>query len=225
MKQEHEKLVIWGESLSENDLARIAEMKSLREIVLGEMKIGDGIFECLRQLEHLECLNLAYTDVSRGFGELTRLPLREVLLEGCSRIGDDAMRELAECSKLRHVEAHMTTVTDIGVVSILRLPLEVLWLGPRITDRSLEAMAGVPTLRHLDLCARGITDIGVRNLARLPNLQILWLSQTAITDASVDTLAGMGSLRELAVGGTRMTPEGKARLAAALPQCRFAPEP
>jgi hypothetical protein len=219
------KLVIWGGSVTTQDMARLSGLKSLTKLVLGEMKIDDGIFAYLRPLENLECLILAYTDVCRGFDALAGPPLREVLLEGSPRVGDEAMAELATWPKLRHVEAHITAVTDAGVASIAKLPLEVLWLGPRITDRALETIAGVPTLRHLDLCAHGVTDAGVRRLAGLPNLQILWLSNTSITDASVEVLAGMGTLRELALGGTKMTAGGKARLAVALPNCSFAPEP
>ena len=213
-------LVIWGGSLSQRQLGLIGELPQLRGLVLGEMPVDDSVFAHLARLTNLEYLNLAYTKVSRGFGMLRELPLSDVRVEGCLKFDDDAMQDLAAFPALRHLEAHITSVSDKGVQAIAALPLEVLWLGPKVTDACAASIATMTTLRHLDICAPGITDAALPELTRLTNLQALWLSGTCISDAGVETLGRMQWLRELSVSYTGISLEGRQRLAAALPDCR-----
>jgi len=221
---ELESLVIWGGGLTNSDLAPLARLRSLRKLVLGELRIDDGVLEYFRGCEQLEALNLAYTDIRGDFSALNGLPLRDVRLEGCRRVGDMAARSLAGFPSLRQLEIHMTGLTDTGIEALAGLPLEILWLGPRVTDAALRTLAQIPTLRHLDICAHNVSDEGAVELARLPNLEILWLTRCGISDSSVEALATMQRVRELNVNDTGVTLSGLNRLKAALPLCRF-PEP
>ena len=115
----------------------------------------------------------------------------------------------------------MTGLTDVGVETLSRLPLEILWLGPRVTDAAMATLAKMPTLRHLDICAHMVTDEGALALATLPNLEILWLCRCSITDACLDALASIPHLRELNVNATAVTEAGLRRLRETLPNCRF----
>jgi hypothetical protein len=209
-------LVIWG---GKPDLAALADLKQLTCLVLGEMGIGDEIFDILRELPRLDTLNLAYTAVRGDFSRLAGLPLRELRLEGCRFVNDASARTLAAFPTLRHLELHMTGITDEGVAALAGLPLEVLWLGPRISDAGVESISRIRTLRHLDLCAHMVTDEGIPLLANLTQLEVLWLPRCSITDASVPSLSSMTWLRELNIGDTGITPQGQDKLRAALPAC------
>lgn len=221
MSSGSDELIIWGRELTPSDLENLSRQTHLKSLVLGEMKIDDSVFEIFKPLRLLEKLVIAYTSIRGDFTALAGHPLKEVRLEGCRLVGDACARSLADFPTLRHLELHMTGLTDLGVEALSQLPLEVLWLGPRITDRSLEVLGRMPTLRHLDLCAHMVTDEGVRALAGLGNLTVLWLTRCSITDESVAVLSGLSQLKELNVNDTGITAAGFAKLRAALPQCRF----
>ena len=215
-----EKLVIWGGPVTNDQLKPLSRLAHLKGLVLGQMSIDDGVFQHIRALHDLAYLNLAYTNVEGDFTELANLPLQDLRLEGCRRVGDRCARSLAVFSRLRQLEIHMTGLTDDGVHHLAHLPLEVLWLGGRITDRGMKVVATMTTLRHLDVCCPGVTDEGVRALSSLKELEVLWLSNCQITDESIAPLSRLKSLRELALGKTGVTQLGKQRLRELLPQCR-----
>lgn len=216
-----EKLVIWGSPLTVKQLAPLSGLTRLRELALGEMSIDDGVFLHLKTLRELASLNLSYTNVEGDFSSLWGLPLRDVRLEGCRFVGDRCAQTLANFPSLRQLEIHMTGLTDEGVQHLTGAPLEILWLGGRITDGGMNAVATMTSLRHLDVCAPGVTDQGLREIARLSKLEALWLTHCGITDESVDLLGRFASLRELAVGKTRITTAGRERLRQLLRQCRI----
>ncbi|HYW43774.1 MAG TPA: hypothetical protein VE959_13010 [Bryobacteraceae bacterium] len=219
-----ETLIIWGGEIGNGRLAPLSRLTRLKGLVLGEMAIDDGVFQHFKTLRELSYLNLAYTNIEGDFTALAGLPLRDVRLEGCRRAGDRCAETLAAFPGLRQLEIHMTGLTDEGVRHLAHLPLEVLWLGGRITDHGMDAVAAMTGLKHLDVCAPGVTDRGVGAISGLTGLEVLWLSQCRITDASVSLLSQFKSLRELAVGRTGITAEGRARLRELLPQCRLVAE-
>ena len=216
-----ETLVIWGGPLTNDRLSSLSRLTHLKGLVLGEMAIDDGVFSHLKTLRDLAYLNLAYTNIEGDFTALTGLPLEDVRLEGCRRVGDHCAQTLAAFPSLRRLEIHMTGLTDEGLTHLAHSRLEALWLGGRITDEGMEAVATMKGLKHLDVCAPSVTDRGVRAIAGLTGLEVLWLAECRITDVSVILLSAFKSLRELAVGRTGVTAPGKARLRELLPQCRL----
>ena len=222
--REVEQLTIWSGPITNDRLAPLSRLTWLTGLVLGEMPIDDGVFPHLKELRELEYLNLAYTNIRGDFSILSGIPLRDVRLEGCRRVGDECAMALAQFPTLRQLEIHMTGVTDRGLESLSGLPLETLWLGPRVTDTGIRAIQQMKSLKHLDICAPGVTDESVRSLRGLETLEVLWLGHCSITDASLDVLCGFRSLRELGVGHTGLTAVGRARIRAALPDCRLVEE-
>ncbi len=216
-----EHLVIWGGAVRNADLEPLSRLTGLRHLCLGEMPIDDGVLPYLRNMRALDTLILPYTGIRGDFSPLEGLPLRDIRLEGSRFVGDACAATLARFPTLRKVEIHMTGLTDAGVKLLAGLPLETLWLGPRITDEGMTAMAGIPTLRHIDICAHMVTDEGVAAIVGLRNLEVVWLSRCSVTDASIPVLSGMTGLKELNVNYTGVTPEGMAKLRAALPSTRF----
>jgi Leucine-rich repeat (LRR) protein len=219
-----EQLVIWGGPLTNDRLAPLRRLTSLKGLVLGEMPIDDGVFGHLKPLRELTYLNLAYTNIRGNFTELADLPLRDVRLEGCRYVGDPCTKILATFPSLRQLEIHMTGLTDAGVHYLAHCPLETLWLGGRISDQGMNAVATLLALKHLDICSPGVTDEGVRAISGLVGLEVLWLSNCRITDVSVDVLSQFKSLRELAIGRTGISAAGRERLQVLLPQCRLVEE-
>src|SRR4029077_3184441 len=84
------------------------------------------------------------------FRTLLGAPLHDVRLEGCRRVGDACARSLAQFPTLRNLELHVTGLTDEGLAALAPLPVEVLWLGPRITDRGMLTVGGFRGLKHAD---------------------------------------------------------------------------
>ncbi len=216
-----EELVIWGGPLTNDRLEPLSKLTWLKGLVLGQMAVDDGLFQHLAPLRNLEFLCLAYTNNFGDFTTLAGLPLRDVRLEGCRRVGDLAARTLSTFPTLRQLEIHMTGVTDGGLEHFQNSDLEVLWLGPRITDTGMNVLATMRRLRHLDICAHLVTDEGVRALATLPALEVLWLTRCRITDDIIPVLAELKNLRELNVRNTEVTEGGIERLHQALPGCRI----
>jgi hypothetical protein len=89
---------------------------------------------------------------------------------------------------------------------------------PRITDAGLAHLGGLTKLTYLNLQGHKVTDAGLGKLAGLQNLEFLALSFSGVTDAGLVHLYGMQRLRSLHLYNTRITPEGRARLKARLPQ-------
>jgi internalin A len=214
-------LVIWGGPLTDGRLKPLSDLIWLKGLVLGEMMIEDSLFEHLKPLRNLEYLNLAYTNIQGDFTRLSGLPLRDVRLEGCRRVGDACAKTLATFPTLRQLEIHMTGLTDDGLQHFQNSDLEVLWLGPRITDNGMKTVGTMRRLKHLDVCAHLVTDEGVRELATLPDLEVLWLTRCRVSDDIIPLLADRKNLRELNVRHTEVTEQGIERLRQALPNCRI----
>ena len=214
-------LVIWGGPMTKDRLEPISRLTWLTGLVLGEMPVDDGIFEYLAPLRNLEYLAIAYTNIQGDFTTLSGLPLKDVRLEGCRRVGDLCAKTLATFPTLRQLEIHMTGLTDSGLKHFENSHLEVLWLGPRITDTGMKMVGTMRRLRHLDVCAHLVTDDGVRELIALPDLEVLWLTRCRITDDVIPLLADCRNLRELNVRHTEVTDQGIERLRQALPHCRI----
>jgi hypothetical protein len=220
-RRDIETLVIWGGTLTNQRLEPISRLTWLTGLALGEMPVDDGVFVHLQPLRELSYLNLAYTNVNGEFGPLLGAPLRDVRLEGCRRVGDACARSLAQFPTLRNLELHMTGLTDEGLAALGVLPVEVLWLGPRITDRGMQTVGTFRSLKHADICAHLVTDEGVRALAGMEELEVLWLTRSRITDASIAVLSQLTALRELNVSCTEITAQGLRELRRALPLCRI----
>jgi len=219
--RELEQLTIWGGPIDNARLEPLRRMTWLKGLALGEMAVDDGLFEHLQEMRKLELLILAYTNNSGDFSMLSGVPLRDVRLEGSQRIGDRAVRSLAAFPTLRNLEVHMTSVTDHGLESLANSALEVLWVGPLITNTGMKTIGTMKRLKHLDVCARAVGDDGVRAISGLRDLEVLWLTHCRITNAVLDTLCAFPLLKELAVGDTAITAEGREHLTRSLPGCRL----
>ncbi len=176
---------------TDHDIARVAELKSLKRLDLSSTYVTDRGIEQLQQLQHLEDLILHtaefLTDAAvahlRANHELRRLVLRGV------DITDVGMPHVAELTNLRSLDLSHTMVGDVGLESLPSLTeLEELRLGGNaITGLNLNFLKLLPKLRKLSL--QGI---------QRRNARACWTQ--LITYLVLDTIALLSGLEELDLG-------------------------
>ncbi|MGH9671592.1 MAG: leucine-rich repeat domain-containing protein [Bryobacteraceae bacterium] len=109
---------LWSVSLTEFGVDVIAGLRELRELRLGGMAVSARSFEKLKTLAKLERLGL----------------------QGCRRVGDDAMAVLATYPALKVVDVKGTAVSEKGLALLRQAKpaMTVLsgpWDGPRMPGR------------------------------------------------------------------------------------------
>ncbi|MBM3785473.1 MAG: hypothetical protein FJW30_13995 [Acidobacteria bacterium] len=183
--------------ISDGDLARVAAMKELRVLRLGQTKIGDAGLERLRELREVRELDLYYAEYItddglahlREWKKLTRLNLRG------TRVTSKAFPHLAALTGLRWLDIGFTQVDDEGFEELPAL--EHLGLGGnRLSGSCLAALRSMTTLKSLDAGGTQRVDSGLwglalneQNLGRLAGLKSierLSLAAATINDRGID---------------------------------------
>jgi hypothetical protein len=106
---------LWAVSMTEQQgLEAVLTLKELRELRLGCSEVGIGTEG--QRFATVSTMNVT----ARWLERLKALPkLERIKLQGCSRVGDDAMPILASWPSLREVDLIGTPVTEKGV-AVLR---------------------------------------------------------------------------------------------------------
>jgi serine/threonine protein kinase len=154
--------------LSDDGLAHLCEIKSLRWLYVGRNRISDAGLPNLNRLNRLESLGIGSTEVTdAGVAELTRLKqIRELLLSE-NRITDAGLEHLKNFPSLLRLDLRSTDVTDAGLEQLPK---------------------AAPQIRYLNLELTAVTDAGVAHLKELRDLKELDLKQTAVTAMGVEAL-------------------------------------
>lgn len=151
------------------ELAKLAEVKSLRELILDAGAVTDDGLASLAGQMRLEHLRLRH-----------------------SPIGDAGVQHLASLAALRIVNLPHAEFGDDGLAVLPQLPkLELLrFSSPRVTDAGLAqlAEANPPNLKFLHLIDVPITDAGLAHLERIDSLQSLYLDGASVSDEAVGRL-------------------------------------
>jgi hypothetical protein len=187
------------------DLALLADLRELRQLLLHRGQACDRALEHIRGLRRLESLYLWDAEVT-----------------------DRGMENLRPLGRLRYLHLSDAGVTDAGLAWLAGLgDLETLSMqGNGFTDAGLVHLRGLTRLRSLWLCATGdgtsrISGTGLEHLAGLTDLEELALQGTGFADAGVEHLRPFRKLRALYLGKSALTPEGKERLEEVIPSgCR-----
>jgi hypothetical protein len=171
-------------------LSEIALMKGLRELDLrGNKHLGDLRVSDLRGLGHVHMIELQETTIEGDC--LGWLPDCDVLsLEG-STAGDDTLRGLSRCTRLRCLYLSQTRVTGGGIKYLAPLEnLKSLTLANcPISDESLGCIQSLKGLRALNLRQTPISDEGLDRLSAARQLDEINLDDCKrITAAGVDRL-------------------------------------
>ena len=172
-------------------------------VLLADCKKTERLLEQLKELRHLQHLNIRDTAVTDA--ELVNLQGQTSLVWlGLSdtKITDAGLNHLRGLDQLTFLSLH----------------------GTQISNSGLKKLSGMkwPNLRSLQLSRTQITDAGLEHLKGM-NISELNLGATAVTDAGLEHLKGMTTLKEIRLAHARTTPSGQAELQKALPNCTIIP--
>jgi hypothetical protein len=228
-----EMLDIASSSLTDDDLARIAQMRSLEHLSLASGRITDAGIHQLGRLKNLSDLRLTSPQLlgnaspnEQGFPSLTNLYLSSAEAledEGIIRLGpmpaltwlyvtdtpsgDRAIQHLASGHKLTSVTLSRTNVGDDGVAALADCrELESLDLSDtKVTDSGIAHLRDCSALRDLNLADTRTTG---KNFTQLTSSQIgLNLDHTAVTDATLKDVFQIAGLQFLSMHETQVTGE------------------
>ncbi len=94
--------------------------------------------------------------------------VKEVSLNGNTRVRDEDLRHAAEFSRL----------TDLSLE------------GTRIGDAGMKHLTGLKRLEWLNLYRTQVGDVGVRHLSQITSLQHLPIGRTRVTDSGLKAVVG-----------------------------------
>jgi uncharacterized protein (TIGR02996 family) len=232
-----------GLSLYETDaspavLPRIARLKNLEHLDLGNVRLDDKGLKSLAPLKRLRTL------IARDAAPLTNtgaaalaqfLELRDLRLgclwpgrfggAGCQAIGklaklevlqldtmDDAgVRLLGKLPRLRRLDLTGTNATGRGLENFPLLT-ELNLDSTRADDAGMASVAQLPRLRFLNVSGTRITGASLANLTGLRWLEALDAGCTAIRDADLAHLESLANMKTVSLDGTKVTKQGVARL-------------
>lgn len=175
-------------TVSDDGLAALAPLKSLKVIALDDLWIGKVGLEHLSALGSLEEVYLSATIVDdEAVAVLQKFPRLRKLRLARTNITDSALASLASCGQLQEL--------DLSEISTL-------------TDAGMSSLAAIKSLKKLNLWRVQISDTGALALAPLVNLQWLNLDNTKLSDAGLPVLKEMTQLTFLHLGSTQITEAG-----------------
>ncbi len=217
------------DKIGDEELKILELMPGIRELTLeGRHAITDRSFSHIATLKHLRKLNLTATSVSgAAFESLAHLPLHDVDLSNCPKIGDAEIASLKHLTKLTKLQLNAFSeywMSDDGWTQQISYELQSASRGPSsssqlnayrsgITDAGLKHIGELSELRNLSLVRTRISDEGLEALTQLSNLSELDLSGTAITDKGLVHIGRLSKLKTLRLNLTYITDAGLGSLA------------
>lgn len=209
-------VTMWSEEdgrAKSEDLPGIAQLKSLRELVLysGQLQSGDlKQIQNLKDLWRLELLVEGITDVD--LRDISKLNLRKINL-GDLPISDEGVKYLEGMDSLNMLKLDGTNITDRAIGYFDKLPkLDFLGLrGTRITDAGIKQIANAVSRDNITTLMLYSTDIstnGFQHLPGLANLTYLDAENTKLDDQSLPYIAKLGKLQTLNLSFTKVTADG-----------------
>ena len=208
----------------DSDLARVARLPMLENLILDKTRVTDGGLGHLAGLTRLEELDLGDTRIDgsglahlKGLKNLLALDLRRTPLDG------ENLVHLRPLAALRHLYLQETPVADAGLVHLAALSglTELSLHHTRVTDAGLASLKALVNLRQLDLDGTNITDAGLIHLTGLKTLEVLDLRGTLVTADGIARLGALGSLRHVYLFDTAVTDAGIAALQRSLPKAKL----
>ena len=180
-----------SKEVTDESLADIAQIQSLKGLYLRESRITDA-----------------------GLAHLANLTSLEELAIGQGWMTNAGLAHLSKLLSLRYLFLSGKNFTDAGMVHLKNIPsLRILHAGhlPHLTDAALVHLSQVPNLENLCLhWATDITDDGIANLCKLQSLKMLDIGQSKVTDKGLAHLSRIKSLEYLHLPGKGITDDGLA---------------
>ena len=208
-----EKLNLSDTRVSNAGLASVAEVKSLRTIILANQRgIDDNGILALAPLKDMESLTIngcSVTDVV--LPTLAEFEGLQVLnLSGNTEIYGKDFKTLTAKGAFRNLrELHVrgSKFGYYGLEQMNKMPkLEVLLAGScELAGPAINGLAGCEHLRVLDLSQNRLQDDNMKGVSRLKNLEELRLNDLPLTDECLNSIKTMKNLKVLNLNGTRVT--------------------
>jgi hypothetical protein len=188
-----------------------------------------------RQLHWLNCRLEPSPEILRALGKFPKLAY--CTFHG--RMSDDDLMRFCEqlprgITSLGLYLDRRSRMEERGIAALTALPLERLQLTYAQFDRGfVRKLAAMPELREFypvhwgTDCPMELTDEIAEELATSKSLDTLRLKGNKFTDRGLEALAKLKTLRYLDIvhnqgmNGSKITPAGIEKLAAALPKCRI----
>ena len=216
--------------LALNDLVVLDGLPNLQILQLGsgdqqvESRFDDACLEKIGSVKDLKHLTLIGTQITDAGLVHLRLAngLEIVELSGC-QITDIGLQQFtADHPNLIGLGIDGSEVTDEGVRSLSQLD-RLVSLGiagcNELGPAGFANVAKLKSLESLHLHETAFSDSDVPQFSDHTSLKHLVIKHTSVSDAAIEHMGQMKSLQVLEVEGTKITPDGIARLRAALPNC------
>ena len=186
--------------ITDADMERIGQIKSLRKLNLAHTKITDVGIEHLKPLENVVELNLYYAEyiTDTALAHLREWKRLEVLNLRGVRLTSQVFENLARLTSLRSLDIAFTEVEDDGFEQLSSLTkLESLALGGnRLSGTALASLKLLPALRSLDAGGMqrvdsgrwglALSDDNLRRISELTELRELTLTGANLNDRRID---------------------------------------
>jgi len=184
--------------ITDDDLAKIAQLKQLQKLNLSHTKITDLGLEHLRPLQNVTYLNCFYCEYvsDGGIAFLKQWENLEYLNLRGTEVTSRVFEHLVKMKKLKTLDVGFSRVNDDGFDALASLEeLSELHIGgDKMTGLALPLLRLLPSLKHLDVNGSQRTDSGRWGLM--------------LTDVNVDSLSALAQLEVLNIGGAMVTDVG-----------------
>ena len=194
--------------ITDEDLAQLTSMRSLKELTLDRGTMGRGVFITdaglaeLKQFRSLESIELHYARCTdEGLRHLSELgTLKRLVIPNCFGFTDAGLSHIAKLRNLQELNIRSDGFTDAGMADIAELnDLKALAISSdSITNAGLAKLAALKSLRRLVLGAPKLTTAGLNHLSALPNVTELRLPELE-QDNSLLNIAALTQLESLHV--------------------------
>ncbi|MGD9682585.1 MAG: hypothetical protein AB7W16_15465 [Candidatus Obscuribacterales bacterium] len=170
--------------LTDDSLARLEQMKRLKDLSLGFTRVSDRGIEHIARLPLVK-LNLTETRITdKGLEDIARIKSLTVLNLGSTAITDEGMRYLKTMENLNNLNISNAKISDKGIATI----------APALKH-----------LRHLNIANTFATRNCLSSLARMKGLATLIIDGTEIRGEDLDCLAGKLDLESLCMENCHVT--------------------
>jgi hypothetical protein len=208
--------------ITDDDLAKIAQLDQLQKLNLSYTKISDLGLEHLRPLRHVTYLNCYYCEYlsDGGIAFLKQWDNLEYLNVRGTEVTSRVFEHLSNMKKLKTLDVGCSRVNDDGFDALASLEkLEELHIGgDKMTGRALPLLRLLPSLKRLDVDGSQRTDSGrwglmlsdvnIESLSALTQLESLKMGGALVTDAGMKALEPLVNLQSLDLSKMDITAQG-----------------
>jgi thiol-disulfide isomerase/thioredoxin/Leucine-rich repeat (LRR) protein len=218
-----EVIAIQGEEVTNDTLAQLPQLKSLKRLWLWQCSVNDDGFAGISKLPNLESLHIQGTLMTgRGLGQLTGLPIKTFEFHFDSqneklRTVRPDLRALSDFRQLRELRISGAGISRDDMPKFSRMDhLEQLTVLFPVDDEIAVQLGGLSGLRTLVLKDSVLTDLGMRQIGNLRNLNFLSMSGH-FRDEGLNELKKLESLHQLSIASPYISASAVQSLNNALP--------